>query len=264
MTSWPRALLWDVDGTLAETEGQGHLPAFNQAFIDDGLDWHWDTTLYGRLLTTTGGKERLQRWWRQIDPQAADAPGAAERIARLHARKTTLYVQRVGQGRVALRPGVERLIHEARAAGITQAIATTTTPDNVTALLRATLGEGATGWFSVIGAGDVVPNKKPAPDIYRWVLDRLGLPAADCLAIEDSAAGAAAALAAGLPLLVTRSLYTAGEALPGTPLADLDGLGDDSAAAGGLLCGQPWRGVVTLDVLRQARAQGSAEAGGHG
>ena len=247
-----RALIWDVDGTLAETEEQGHRPAFNQAFADEGLGWHWDVALYGRLLATTGGKERMLAWWREADPATADTPEAAACITRLHQRKTAHYVARVAAGGVALRPGVQALLTAARAQGLQQAIATTTTPANVDALLQATLGRAANGLLAVVGAGDVVPRKKPAPDIYHWVLQRLGLRADECLAIEDSAVGARAALAAGLPVLVTRSIYTQDDALPSHPmlLADLDGLGEAMAPACGQAAGRAWQGVVDLVQLQ--------------
>lgn len=248
-----RALIWDVDGTLAETEAHGHRIAFNQAFADDGLPWVWDEALYGELLTVTGGKERMLAWWQRIDPAAAAAPDAAGRIARLHARKTTHFVRLVEQGALALRPGVARLLAEARAQHLTLAIATTTTAANVQALLMATLGPLAPAWFSCIGAGDRVPAKKPAPDIYQWVLQQLaqdhGLAPGDCLAIEDSAPGVAAAQAAGLAVLATRSRYSQIDALPPV-LADLDGLGEPGQPARGRVAGQPWQGVVTLASLR--------------
>lgn len=209
-----QAILWDVDGTLADTELDGHLPAFNEAFAEAGLPWHWDRATYLELLAVTGGKERMLAWWQRVDPAGAAAPGVAERIRALHAAKTARYTARVAAAQVTLRPGVARLIDQARAAGIRQAIATTTSPENVHALLAATLGPEAPGWFEVIGAGDVVAAKKPAPDIYHWVLDRLGLPAAACVAIEDSAAGASAALAAGLPTLVVRCPGGRDEPLP--------------------------------------------------
>lgn len=249
-----RALIWDVDGTLAETERDGHRVAFNRAFEEAGLPWHWDVSTYGELLKITGGKERLLHWWRSQDPRAAAAPPAAEQIRRLHAAKTAHYAALVDGGAVALRPGVERLLVQARMQGITLAIATTTTEANVTALLRATLGDAAPGWFDVIGAGDVVPAKKPAPDIYRWVLESLGLHAGAALALEDSANGAAAAHAAGLPVVLTRSLYTAGEAA-GPVLADLDGLGSHERPACGNVHGRPWQGVVDLATLRRWHAQ---------
>jgi beta-phosphoglucomutase-like phosphatase (HAD superfamily) len=217
-----RALVWDVDGTLAETEHDGHRIAFNQAFAEEGLPWHWDEDLYRELLATTGGKERMRAWWQTIDPAAAAAPDAAACIARLHARKTAIYGGLVARGAVQLRPGVAHLLHAAREAGLTLAIATTTAPDNVQALLQATLGADSPGWFACIGAGDVVPAKKPAPDIYHWVLQRLGLSAAHCLALEDSAPGSTAAVAAGLPTVVTRSRYTLSDVLPASPLLRAD------------------------------------------
>ncbi len=213
-----RALVWDVDGTLAETEHGGHRVAFNQAFAEAGLPWHWDEAIYRQLLTTTGGKERMRRWWQHLDPVAAAAPGAGTRIASLHARKTAIYSAMVARGAVQLRPGVARLLHAARADGLLLAVATTTAAENVQALLLATLGPGSPGWFACIGAGDVVAQKKPAPDIYHWVLQRLGLGAADCLALEDSAAGSSAALAAGLPTVVTRSHYSVSDQLPASAL----------------------------------------------
>ena len=217
-----QALVWDVDGTLAETEHDGHRVAFNQAFAEAGLGWHWDEALYRDLLATTGGKERMRAWWQRLDPSGAASPDAAARVASLHVRKTAIYGDLVARGVVQLRPGVARLLQAARADGLTLAIATTTAPDNVQALLHATLGPDSPGWFACIGAGDVVAVKKPAPDIYHWVLQRLGLAANDCLALEDSAPGSAAAVAAGLPTVVTRSRYTLDDSLPASPLLRAD------------------------------------------
>lgn len=211
----PQALIFDVDGTLAETERDGHRPAFNQAFTDYGLDWHWDEALYGRLLDITGGKERIRHFAECCAPAIAARPDFDQLVKCLHAAKTVHYLRLVDQGRLPFRPGVARLIAEARQAGIRLAIATTTSPENVEALLRASLAPDATGWFEVIGAGDVVPAKKPAPDIYRWVLDKLRLPAAACLAIEDSANGLRAALSAGIPTVVTVGEYSAGQDFAG-------------------------------------------------
>jgi len=221
-----RALLWDVDGTLAETEDEGHRIAFNRAFAEAGLNWHWDGALYGELLAITGGKERLLAWWRRIDPTAADAPAAADMVRRLHERKTAIYGELLSRGAIHLRPGVQALLLQAQAAGLRQAIATTTTAENVTQLIDVTLGPGGHRLFEAVGAGDVVPAKKPAPDIYLWVLERLGLPAHECLALEDSAVGARAAQAAGVPVLLARSRYTGNAAIPGCldDLASLEGV----------------------------------------
>lgn len=224
------ALIWDVDGTLAETEDDGHRVAFNRAFAEAGLPWHWDSDVYAELLAVAGGKERLLAWWQRFDPAAAAAPGAAATLRRLHERKTVFYVDLLARGGVALRPGVATLLAQAHAAGLRQAVATTTTLANVTQLIEVTLGASGHGHFSVLGAGDMVAQKKPAPDIYTWVLARLGLDAASCLALEDSAVGVRAAQAAGVPVLLTRSRFTGAAAIPGC-VADLPGLdGVDLAA----------------------------------
>lgn len=210
-----QALIFDVDGTLAETERDGHRPAFNDAFAELGLDWHWDETLYGELLAITGGKERMRHYAARFAPELAARPDFDNLIRRLHAAKTTHYVRRVGTGRLPLRPGVAEVIRAARATGIRLAIATTTSPENVSALLDASLAPGSAAWFEVIGAGDIVAAKKPAPDIYRWVLDRLAVPASACLAIEDSENGLHAALGVGLRCLVTVGEYTRGQDFSG-------------------------------------------------
>jgi beta-phosphoglucomutase-like phosphatase (HAD superfamily) len=226
----PQAIIFDVDGTLAETERDGHRPAFNQAFAEHGLSWRWDEELYGRLLDITGGKERIRHFAEVAAPAIAARPDFNELVKKLHAAKTKYYVRLVEQGRLALRPGVASLIAEARRAGIRLAIATTTSPENVDALLRASLAPESPGWFEVIGAGDVVPAKKPAPDIYLWVLARLGLPASACLAVEDSANGLHSALAAGIPTVVTVGEYTAGQDFAGA-LRVLDNLQGQSLKA---------------------------------
>ena len=216
-TSQPplQALIFDVDGTLADNERDGHRVAFNLAFADAGLDWHWDDDLYRELLAVTGGKERMRFFCEKYDADFLRQPGADEKIKLLHAAKTAHYVRIVETGQLPLRPGVAQLIADARAAGLRLAIATTTSLQNVEVLLRASLAPDAMAWFEVIGAGDVVPAKKPAPDIYLWVLERLGLPAASCLALEDSANGLRSALGAGIPTLITEAEYTRGEAFTG-------------------------------------------------
>jgi HAD superfamily hydrolase (TIGR01509 family) len=253
------ALIFDVDGTLADSERDGHRPAFNAAFAEAGLTWHWDEVLYGDLLAVSGGKERIRYYAERSDPGFLRRVDCDARIKALHAAKTRHYLAILEAGGIPLRPGVGRLIHAARAAGVRLAIATTTTPENVTTLLRASLASGADSWFEIIGAGDVVPAKKPAPDIYSWVLDRLHLPAAACLAIEDSANGLAASLGAGLPTLVTASEYTRNQDFSGAVavLADLGEPARPALALAGSLHGEA---LVDLDLLRIWHRQGLAQA----
>jgi beta-phosphoglucomutase-like phosphatase (HAD superfamily) len=220
-----QALIFDVDGTLADTERDGHRVAFNLAFAEHGLDWDWDEELYGELLTVTGGKERIRYFVEHHAADVAQRPDFNALVATLHATKTEHYVRLVASGQLPLRPGIARLIDDARASGLRLAIATTTTPENVEALLGATLAPDAMTWFEVIGAGDVVPAKKPAPDIYHWVLERLGLAPDACLALEDSENGLAASLGAGIPTLITENAYTRGQNFSGA-LAVLPDLGE--------------------------------------
>lgn len=203
-----QALLFDVDGTLADTERDGHRPAFNKAFREAGLDWDWGVELYADLLTVTGGKERIRYFVENYLPDFNPPEGLSAFAARMHQRKTHFYLEMLQQGEIPLRNGVARLLQEARAAGLRLGIATTTTPENVTYLLEATLGKEAIGWFDCIAAGDIVPKKKPSPDIYHYAMQQMGVQPQECLAFEDSDNGIRAAVAAQLKTIVTVNDYT--------------------------------------------------------
>jgi beta-phosphoglucomutase-like phosphatase (HAD superfamily) len=222
-----QAVLFDVDGTLADTEQDGHRLAFNAAFQQLNLDWNWDIDLYGELLQVTGGKERIRYYIEKYAPAALSRSDLTDWIVSLHKTKTKYFELLMERGHIPLRPGVTRLIRELRQQRIKLAIATTTTMENVTALLKSTLGEESIGWFDVIGAGDIVPMKKPAPDIYHWVLNQLKLTAQQCIAIEDSENGLKSALAANLPTLITVSGYTRSQDFSGA-IVVLSDLGEPS------------------------------------
>lgn len=219
-----RALIFDVDGTLADTEST-HLAAFNQAFAEAGLDWHWDVPLYTRLLEVSGGKERIAHYWAQVrgDVKAIDANALTDTVQRIHDLKTAHYERRVQQGEVQLRPGVLALIDSAHRAGLRLAIATTTSPVNIAALLQTAIGSDWAHFFEVIEDASTAPRKKPHPQVYRQTLQRLHLPAADVVAFEDSANGLRAAREAGLATIVTPNAFTAHHDFSGA-LRVLDGL----------------------------------------
>ncbi len=252
-----RALIWDVDGTLAETERDGHRVAFNRAFEEHGLPWRWDEARYGELLAVTGGRERLLHDMAARPEALADADARDALARRLHATKTRYYTALVEGGAIALRPGVRELLDECTAAGLAMAIATTTTRANVDALLEGHLGKRWQDRFAAVLCAEDAPAKKPDPMVYRLALERLALPAAEVLALEDSPAGTAACRAAGVPVVVTRSVYFAASD-PGAVLAVGPGLhttqGWRPAPAAG-----PRIGLAQLGAwLETARATGTA------
>jgi len=252
-----QALIFDVDGTLADTETV-HLQAFNAAFAEVGLGWYWDKALYTRLLRVAGGKERLMHYWRVADLEEADGAKVREVIDAVHAIKTRHYAERVRDGAVPLRPGIARLIDEAGTAGIPLAIATTTTSANIDALLRAPLGTDWRARFAAIGDAGTTRVKKPSPDVYLDVLRRLGLKGADCIAFEDSVNGLTAARAAGVPTVVTPSEYTSHECFDGA-LTVLPHLGDPHAPIPHLAPDET-PGWVDLATLRRWHRHAVSEA----
>ncbi len=202
-----RALIWDVDGTIAETERDGHRVAFNRAFERHGLDRQWDVSTYGRLLEVAGGLERLLSDMAQW-PDAPPSDAAREALARrIHATKNAIYGELVAAGAIAWRPGVRRLMDRCADEGVVLAIATTTSRANVEALMSGALGGYWATRFGAIVCAEDAPPKKPDPLAYRVALARLGIDAGDAIAVEDSPNGVAAARAAGIATLVTRSDY---------------------------------------------------------
>jgi len=228
MDTKPVAMIFDVDGTLADTERDGHRPAFNRAFADAGLDWNWSVEEYGRLLRVTGGKERMRAYLQGSPEKAKDINDIDSLVVGLHEAKNRYYGEIVRGGEIALRPGVERLLLEAREQGVRLTIATTTTRSNVVALLEANLGVASLDWFEIIATADEVPDKKPSPAVYDYVLEGLGLDAKDCLALEDSQNGLRSAQAAKLPTLVTINGYTRNDALESAELI-IDQFGEPDA-----------------------------------
>jgi HAD superfamily hydrolase (TIGR01509 family) len=237
-----RALLWDVDGTIAETERDGHRVAFNLAFEEWNLPWRWDETRYGELLEVAGGRERLLHDM----TGRADAPARPEDRAVLargiHARKNAIYAELVGGGRVPLRNGVRELMEECRAEGLPMGIATTTSRANVDALLAGHLGPRWTEWFGTIVCGEDVARKKPDPAVFFAALGALGTDPLETVAIEDSPNGVEAARAAGIPVIVTRSAYFAATRFTGA-----------CAVGDGLDQLQSWEPAVSAPARNAAR-----------
>lgn len=222
-----QALIFDVDGTIADTESL-HLEAFNYAFNELDLGWHWDRTLYAALLEISGGKERVQHYWKQINAEvkAIDAQAVQHTVNRIHELKTAYYEGAISAGAVGLRPGILDLLDEAAGAGVQLAIATTTSPVNIAALLRRAMGPGWRHAFAAIGDGSTAPQKKPHPMVYEQILRTLQLDPRSCLAFEDSGNGLKAATLAGLATIITPTEYTRthdfGRAMHVLP--DLDGV----------------------------------------
>jgi HAD superfamily hydrolase (TIGR01509 family) len=244
------ALLFDVDGTLADTERDGHRPAFNKAFEDFGLGWNWDVALYGKLLAVTGGKERIRYYIEKFRPDYTKPADFDDLVAALHKAKTGHYTKMLAEGLIPMRPGVKRVLTEAREAGVRLAVVTTTTPENVTTLLRHSLADDAETWFDVIAAGDIVPAKKPAPDIYHWALREMNLTPEQCLAFEDSGNGLKSSLAAGIKTLVTINDFTAKDNFEGA-IAVLSDLGEPGTPFR-VLAGEAYgKGFVDIDLIRR-------------
>jgi HAD superfamily hydrolase (TIGR01509 family) len=252
-----QALIFDVDGTLAETE-ELHRRSFNETFRQHGLDWNWDESLYAKLLQTTGGKERMVRYVADYVPHQRDV---LDNLSALHKAKTKNYLSMLQQGALALRPGVARLIHEARARGLKLAIATTSNPQNVKALLVGAFGDDSPNWFT-IAAGDVAPKKKPSPDVYYQALEAMDVGPGNAVAFEDSSNGLQAALAAGLVVVATPSRFLADENLDGA-LSVVSDLGEPDQPSHSIAGARFVKGYVDVDGLESvfAAAQDRVEGG---
>ena len=219
-----KALIWDVDGTIAETERDGHCVAFNQAFEEAGLSWRWSPVYYGPLLHVAGGRDRILHDMRQRPDAPADT-AEREALARaLHLRKNAIYAERVAAGALSPRPGVLRLMEEAEAAGLKLAIATTTSTSNVDALFTSFFGAAWRGRFAAVVCAEDAPQLKPHPQVYERALQALGLDAGECFALEDTPNGLKSARAAGIACGITRSAFFLHESYPGAAWvqADLD------------------------------------------
>lgn len=250
------ALIFDCDGVIGDTERYGHLPAFNATFREFGLPVEWSAAEYGRLLRIGGGKERMATLLTPefvsragIDPDPAAQAGT---LAEWHARKTALYTEMVASGRIPARPGIARLVADAQDAGWLVAVASTSAEASVRAILEYAVGRERAERFDLLLAGDVVEHKKPSPEIYELALERLEVPAAEALVIEDSRNGLLAATGAGIRCLVTVSDYTAQEDFSEAALV-VSSLGDPGGEATTVIANrsqaQPgdW---VTLDDLQ--------------
>ena len=230
------AILWDMDGVLADTERDGHRPAFNQAFAENNLDTVWEVDRYGVLLQTGGGKERMTAHWNSVGwPEGIPEEGRAEKVKELHLRKTDIFMDMINEGIVPLRPGVLRVIDDAIAADLKLAVCSTSNVKAVTNLVKTLMGPDRASKFQIF-AGDMVQKKKPAPDVYNLAVDQMGLDKSKCVIVEDSGIGLGAAVAAGISCIVTKSSYTAGEDFSRADLV-VEELGDDPTTG------------VTLDTL---------------
>lgn len=243
------ALLWDMDGTFAESE-EVHRIAFNTAFKEFGVPWHWDRAIYSEMLTIDGGKERLRHYISRTHPEMMSRPDLYSFIEALHATKNHVYADMIAKHSIEVRPGVIRLIREAREKGLRLAIAAAAALENLHALFDEILGKDALSWFEAIGDGSKVPAKKPAPDIYHWVLQEMGLPPMACISIEDTPKGSRASLAAGVTSIVAVSTFTANEEFAGAT-AVLSDLGEPDKPFKVIAGNAYGHTCVTVDLLRK-------------
>lgn len=250
-----QAIIFDVDGTLADTE-EVHRLAFNRIFSDVGLDWQWTPALYAELLAISGGRERITAFGCDLRPRFDSDEAFNDFVLTIHRAKTRRYAAMLTEGDVALRPGIRRLIDEARAAGITLAIATSSAYTNAETLLDNNLPPGWRDWFSAIETCDSVDQKKPSPAVYEAVIRQLGIPCENIIALEDTPNGLAAATAAGVRTVVTTHRYTRDCDFAEAALV-VDSAGEPDApmnVAAGDACGHRWLTPALFDLLLAAAA----------
>lgn len=262
-----RAVLFDVDGTLADTEALGHRPAYNRAFRKLGLPVRWGPKLYRRLLKLPGGRERLRYYIEHYAPdlgsQAAEAAADLDAwVAKVHELKSKYFRRRMRQGRVPLRPGIARLMREARAHGLRLAIVTNASLKTLKPVLKYCMGPELAAEIDVIASGEEVAHKKPAPDLYRLALRRLGVAPHECVALEDSEIGLKAAAAAGIPAVITVNRDTLEQDFREAALV-LSSLGEPGAPARALrgrLEGPQWVTIAHLQDIAERAAREHAHA----
>ena len=222
-----QGIIFDVDGTLADTEDV-HRLAFNHIFQEYGLDWNWTPELYRELLAISGGRERIADYGRRLRRRFASDAAFEEFVVAMHKAKTRKYAAMLTEGEVRLRPGIRRLLDEARAAGLKLGIATSSARSNIETLLDNNLPPGWRQWFSALETCDSVPQKKPSPAVYLAALARLGTDARHTAALEDTRNGLGAARGAGLVTIVTTHRFTRDDAFPDADLV-VDTAGEPDA-----------------------------------
>lgn len=202
-----KAIIFDCDGVLVDTERDGHRVAFNRAFAQKGLNHYWSVEKYHELLQVAGGKERMRHFFDQVG-WPREAGDRNDYLKELHKLKTDLFMKIIESGELELRPGVARLVDEAIAEGLTLAVCSTSNERAVNLIVERLLGADRKAHFQAILAGDIVSKKKPDPEIYLLALEKLGLQPQECVVIEDSRNGLLAAKAAGIKCVVTTNGYT--------------------------------------------------------